>query len=634
MVNPFVRIKMSNPIILVITALVFCIGSDAGRADLKGAEMAGEGGWGQLAAAGEDVQVTGEIVKEWFEAYLANDLDRAKEMYVPSRREKAEHNLEQMKKLLEVVPGWRFRPMVIMVAGWEAKVISGVINVSEPGAGAASVLIVHLKKEEAKWGILHWSADAIRQVPGFYPQFQRKYPGALIWFDETVDDWLKPQKEAQIDINIEELFQTASAPKTNDTLARKLRGARGEQSIFESYFPDSDLGGEILDSWYKAKDKESYSAQEIITIIRNGFRRSSDGRQRQYKEDLIRWVGQHYIWPKEQKNKKAVELVYYASFDSDINLVATAVYYGLSVAGNEQDERVLKRLVDICMSDINTGRILWGTQGKHDKMLSYLRPYLDDSDEEIRARAAIVQKALKGEIDYAEWQREQFKRQRQAEFGDKMDTVREVLLKGNSRQRRDMFAQIRQYSLGVLFDDSFVEPLKTCLKDSDPVVKEMTLGLGRELLCRVDGQDGNMMEFMAQLAQDSDSKVRKQVAILVGSCWFEGTKKQNDKAIEIILQLSKDKNPQVRDAAVYYGLSGIDNKSDEVIKRLVDMIAESDGQADLDQIIQGLRIGTDKEKVRAYLKPLIGLRNKKGELARKAYFEIFKAELETEAVIF
>jgi len=312
--------------------------------------------------------------------------------------------------------------------------------------------------------------------------------------------------------------------------------------------------------------------------------------------------------------------MYYASFDSDINLVASVVDYGLSVAGNEQAGRVLKQLVDICMSDINTGRILWGTQGKHGKMLHYLKPYLDDSDEEIRARATILEKALKGEIDYAEWQQEQFKKKRQAEFGDKMGTVREVLLKGSNLQRRQVFRQIRRYKLAVLFDGTFVEPLKACLKDSDPVAKEMALWLGRHLLCRADGQEGDMMKLMAQLAQDSDSKVREQVAILVGSCWILEAKPQNAKAIEVMLRLSKDKDLGVRNAAVYYGLSVVKNKSDEVIKRLVDMITELLGQADLDQIIHGLRIGTDKEKVRAYLQPLIKLRDIKGQRARNAYY--------------
>lgn len=52
-------------------------------------------------------------------------------------------------------------------------------------------------------------------------------------------------------------------------------------------------------------------------------------------------------------------------------------------------------------------------------------------------------------------------------------------------------------------------------------------------------------------------------------------------------RLSKDTDREVRNAAVYYGLSVVTNKSDEVIKRLVDMIAESDGQEDLGRIIRG-----------------------------------------------
>ena len=108
---------MSNPIILVITALVLCISSGTMGAGTEVAKGAGEGGRGQLAGAPQEVQEAGRVVKEWFKAYLANVLSRAKEMYHPSRREKTEHDLEQLKRLLEVVPGWRFQPMVIMPAG-------------------------------------------------------------------------------------------------------------------------------------------------------------------------------------------------------------------------------------------------------------------------------------------------------------------------------------------------------------------------------------------------------------------------------------------------------------------------------------------------------------------------------------
>jgi len=613
-------------VLMVIVSMlcsIWCASVLSARADVEG-----ESGWERLAGAPQEVQKAGRVAEKWFEAYLADEVERAAQMYHPTRREQAGRNLQQLNKLLEVVSRWRFRPMVIMVGGAEAKVISSPMDISD-----ASVLIVHLSKDGGQWGILYWSADSLRQVPGFYPQFRRKYPGAVIWFDEKIADWLKPRQNTEIDIDIVELFSLPSGEKPIGTLHHKLREVRGEQAIFESYFPDSTLGGEMLDSWYKADDKESYSDEEIFTIIRNGFRRSGDGGKRQNKQNLVRWVAQHYIRGKEQKNRKAVRLMYYASFDADVELVASVVYHGLSVAGDEQDEKVLKRLVDICMSDINTGRILLGTQDRHDKMLGYLGPYLDDSDREIQGRAAILEKVLKGETDYAEWELEQFEKERREQFGDRMGTIKEVLLKGSGIQKREVFEQIKRYGLSVLFDKSFVEVLKLCLRDPDPVVKEMAIGLGGELLCKAGLQNGEMMQLMSELSKDNDSKVRKKAAIFVGSCWICGVKKQKEQAIEIMLRLSKDKYLEVRNSAVYYGLSVVADKSDEVIKRLVDMIVEPN-QADLDRIIWGLRTGADKEKVRAHLQPFIGLRDLKGELARKAYFEIFKEELEAEAVIF
>jgi hypothetical protein len=343
-------------------------------------------------------------------------------------------------------------------------------------------------------------------------------------------------------------------------------------------------------------------------------------------------VCQQYIWGKEPKNKKVVELVYYASFDAELTDIS--VYYGLSVAGDQQSGKVLKRLVDICMSDIYTGRILWGTKGKHESMVQYLKPYLNHVDGRVRERAALLEKVFRGEVNYEEWEAEQFRRTRQEKFGEKLPVIRTVLLKGSSRQRRDVFGLVKRAGLGVLFDESFVEALKACLKDRDPVVKEMAIGFGSELLCKAGAQDQEMLQLMSELAKDRDSKVRQQAAVFVGSCWIWGSKSQSAEAIEIMLGLSKDRDREVRTAAVYYGLSLVSNKSDEVIKRLVDMVVETDGQADLGRIIWGLQRGADKRKIMAQLQPLLGLRDKKGELARKVYFEIFKEELETEAVIF
>jgi hypothetical protein len=626
---------MRKLIISVITTFVFCVGSgvcggDTGNVD-KAAALRESSRW-QLEGAPQEVQAIGKILKEWFDAYLADEPGRARQTYLPSKRDGTERDLQQLKRLLEVAPGWQYQPMVIMAGGSEAKAVSGKMEISQPEASDAAILIVHLQRVEGQWGILYWSANALRAVPDFYPQFRRKYPDALIWFDETIDEWLKPDQKTGIDINIEDILTTSSANKTKKTLAQKLQESRGEQAIFESYFPDSVAGGKILDSWWEVKDKETYQDEDILTMTRNGLRRGKDGKPRRYKEHFIRWVGQQYIWPKEPKNKKAVELVYYASFDAE--LTGTAVYHGLSVAGDEQDSKVLKRLVDICMSYIYVTRILWGTKDKHERMVQYLEPYLNHADGQVRERAAILEKVFKGELDYDKWQQEQFRKQRQAEFGDKLPAIRQVLLKGNSRQRRDVFGLIKREGLGVLFDESFIEPLKACLSDGDPAVKEAAIVCGPDLFCKVGRDNWEMVQLMSVLSRDCDSKVRKAVAVFIGRCWIWEAKPQKPEAIEIMMRLSKDKDGDVRNATVYYGLSVVDNKGDEVIKRLIEMAVDTSGQENLGRIMWGLERGADKEKIRTYLKPYIGLRNKQGELARRVYFEIFKEELESDALIF
>ena len=625
--------------VLAIIGGVLCssrqiAGGDTAPADTEGIEKVGvlkDNTRQRVDSGPEDVRAIGGVLKKWFEAYLADEPGLAKQTYLPRKHNRVERDLQQLKRLLEAAPKWRFRPMVIMAGGVEGKAISSGIEVPGPAGSDAAVLIVHLQKVAGQWYILYWSADVLRAVPDFYPHFRRKYPGALIWFDETVDQWLRPDQETEIDVNIEELLSTASVPKTEKTLAQNLREARGEQSIFESYFPDSAAGGRILDSWWEVKAKQTYPDEDIFTMIRNGLRRAKDGKPRSSKEQFIRWVGQRYIRPKEPKNKKAVELMYYASFDPD--LTKSAVYYGLSVAGAEQDSKVLKRLVDICMSDIYVGRILWGTKGKHDKMVQYLEPYLNDPDDRVCERASILEKAFSGELDYEKWQQARFKKQRQSEFGDKLATIREVLLKGNSRQRRDVFSLIKRNGLTVLFDESFIEPLKVCLKDADPVVKEMAVGFGGDFFCKAGEENREVMQLMSELCKDSDSKVRKTAAVFAGNCWICGAKPQKPGAIKMMIQLSRDEDAEVRNAAVYYGLSVVENKSDEVVKRLIEMAVDTSGLNDVGRIMWGLGRGADKEKMKLYLKPYIFLKNKKGELARKVYFEIFGGELESGALI-
>jgi len=589
------------------------------------AEAFEKGEWKQLDGAPKEAQDIGEILRRWFGGCLAGDLEQVKATYTPNNRRRAEKQLKEIREHMTMTPAdWQFSPMIIKIGDSRAEAISHefVITFNHPeNTGDPAVLIVHLMKVDAQWGILYSSGDLLRNVS--YAHFKRKYPQSRIWFDKSIPDWLKPDQQTKTGISIEDITSSVPEIKAELTLAEKLRELNNDREIFESYFPDSTEGGKVLDDWWKVKDKEQRSDEEIVSIIRNGLRRAGNGELRDHKDRFTGWIGQKYIWKKGPKNKQVVELMYYASFDPD--LTANTVYYGLSVAGDEQSPKVLKRLVDICMSNIYVTRILWGTKGKHDRMIEYLEPYLNSSDQQICQRAVILEKALKGEIDYGQWEKEQYRKKRQEEFGDQLPQIREVLLKGNSKQRSEIFDLIRRKGLYILVEDSFKEPLIACLKDDHPVVKEAALRLSGGVLLKKNEQSPDIFELMINLSRDWDHKVRNEAAKFIGGHWIWGAKPQKPEAIEIMLRLSKDKDRGVRYQAVYYGLSVVENKDERVIKRLVEMALDKTN--DFGRIGWGLGHGADKEMIKKYLKPYIDIKSKKGELARQLYKEIFKEEL-------
>jgi hypothetical protein len=394
----------------------------------------------------------------------------------------------------------------------------------------------------------------------------------------------------------------------------------GDKEIFELYFPDSNEGGKALDEWWPQRDNDPNVDKKIVEMVRNGLRRDKQGKQRQNRNQYITSLGSKYIWHAQQQNKEAIEMMYYASYDRQ--LAYDAVYYGLSVARDKSD-KIMKRCVELCMADSSVSRILWGTEGKHNDMIQYLKPYLESTDPEIKNRAVVLEGVFKGEIDYGKWVNEQTAKRLQQGFGDKLDEIKEVLLKGNSTQRKEIFDLISRNRLNLLFDKSFTEPLKACLTDDDPTVKEAAIGNCGILFGKGKCPD-EFLEIMDNLSKDSDSKVKEAVAVFVGSHWIWGVTPQKPEAIDIMYRLSSDKDRSVSNQAVYYGLSVIEDKDERIIKRLVDMAM--DETHDLGRIAWGLKIGADmqtlKELLFSYLTPGSANAGRAGQL----YREIFKEE--------
>jgi len=362
-----------------------------------------------------------------------------------------------------------------------------------------------------------------------------------------------------------------------------------ELSLFESYFPDDEEAGGRLTEWWENKDSMYLDDESFFELFRRGLRTCTI----KYRGNFpMQHIGGQYIWHKEPDDQRAIDIVYHASFSPEFKYYA--VYSGLSTA-NPKSERVLRRLVDIALEPHQLGRILWGVkQSKQEEaFMTFLEPYLRDGDLEKRERAEIVAKALRGEIDAGKWERQYHQNQAAErtirEFGDDLERIRKTFLTGSSEERKQAFGFIGRNKIVLYHDRTFIAALAKC-------------------------------------AEDENADVRAQTASLLGGSYIWGQSTEPNEAIETLLQLARDENRQVRKNAVYYGLSVVNNKSEAVIKQLIEMAVDEAALNDFGRISWGLGRGADKEIIKEYLRPYLDIESRKGELARVLYRNIFNEE--------
>lgn len=135
-------------------------------------------------------------------------------------------------------------------------------------------------------------------------------------------------------------------------------------------------------------------------------------------------------------------------------------------------------------------------------------------------------------------------------------SVQEMLVIGPTTLKMHSLAIISQGTVKV--DDSFIPGLKVC-------------------------------------AEDSSEPVRSIAAQQIGKNFVQGNESPNPEAVALLIQLSKDESEDVRYNSVYYGLSQISKKSDEVLNRLID-VAATDRQPTLSERIAKSLEG-DRERV-------------------------------------
>ncbi len=345
------------------------------------------------------------------------------------------------------------------------------------------------------------------------------------------------------------------------------------------FFPENAEAGTELDRIFLQGGPEFKPNDSVLKLIRQGLRNT-----RAHRTSVIRWVGNTYIWGKEEQNPDAIELMYHAA---DFRGPAAdpfgtrhyAVYFGLSVV-QKKSPAILRTLVDLSLAvdDPNDlDRIAWGSATQRDQLVAFVEPHLKSEEAATREKAQVLQQIFQGKLKAFSWAAEQARLRALAKYGPQLPEFKKILNEGTSEERLALLIKLVGEQIFRIMDDSFLPALSKC-------------------------------------AEDSDNQVRNQVVIVVGGHWVWWREKQHPDAIQLMLKMSRDQNDQVRYNAVYYGLSTIRDKKDDVIRRLLEL-AFDEPISDLPgRITWGL--SADKQRTKTMLVEMIN--GKDEDLARKA----------------
>jgi HEAT repeat protein len=111
--------------------------------------------------------------------------------------------------------------------------------------------------------------------------------------------------------------------------------------------------------------------------------------------------------------------------------------------------------------------------------------------------------------------------------------------------------------------------------------------------------DESYLPGLAVCADDSSPAIRSVTAQLLGRYFVQGKKTPNPEALELLIKLSGDESSDVRFNAVYYGLSQIQDKSDDTLNLLIDIATKQREQSLYDRIAESL--SNDRERAAAIL---------------------------------
>lgn len=350
---------------------------------------------------------------------------------------------------------------------------------------------------------------------------------------------------------------------------------------FEGYFEDSTSGGQSLEQLWNDRNRDLRDADEILAIVRKGLRRYRG------PGNILRWIGNLFIWGKNPQNLKAVELMYHASGSPERNLYGDAIYFGLSVT-NKKTPEILRAMATVAMKTDDyhnvTSRILWGCRNQKAELIACLEPYLNSDDTSVRQKAQDVKDYFMDSKAFMDKRAKQHEEAVRQEYGDKLGQFKDTLLNGNSQTRLDTLKQLNTTGIMSIVGESFLDAFEACTKDSDP-------------------------------------QVRTTCARMMGNKFVWSADSQNQRAIEILTGLLDDPDRSTRYAAVYYGLSTVRSPAKELVGKMLATILDDREINYYGRVIWGIR--RNKQACVEVLKEWMDQSEQDSQRALKAY-EIYE----------
>jgi len=353
------------------------------------------------------------------------------------------------------------------------------------------------------------------------------------------------------------------------------------------FFPDDPEGGKQLDALWVAQDREKRPDAEILTTVRQGLRRTRS------KTEIVRWIGNKYVWGRSPQNPDAIEIMYHASDFQGNDPMARetrswAIYFGLSVV-EPKTPAILHTLADSCIrgEDPNDlSRIAWGTKSQYTEIMAFIKPYLASEQAVTREKAVDVGKILAGDLDARTWSAAHRKRLAQEKYAGQLPSIKKRLLEGNSRDREETLALVMEESMLLIMDDSFVPAFVACANDPSPSVREF---VPDALACWVTGTQGVNKEAFDNficLGSDADPRVRRPVAREIARFVSSGPEASRKVAVDLMARLANDEDHQVRYDTIYYGPSWMTGKlRDDIVGAIVAFVLSNGYQDMRDRII-------------------------------------------------